>query len=71
MAKLHAVTLKKVRNIDMCFYNSHRWNFSRILRQMNKIIVDSCLGPCSSPIKYGTANDNYFKGTTITYGAPP
>ena len=45
MAKFHAVTQKKVENIDMYFYNCHRWSFSWILTQMIKIIFDSYMGP--------------------------
>ena len=28
---------------------------------MNKIVFDSYMGPGLSPIKYGTAHDNYLK----------
>ena len=67
MAKLHAVTSGKVENMDMCFYNCHRWSFSRILTQMIKIIFDSYMGPCLSPIKYGTIHDNYLKQSRISF----
>ena len=60
MAKLHAVTQEKGENMDMYFYNCHRWSFSRILTQMIKIILDLYIGPCLSPIKYGTTDDNYL-----------
>ena len=47
--------------MDMCFYNSHRWSFLRILTQIIKLIFDSYMGPWLSPIEYGTAHDNYLK----------
>ena len=41
MAKLHAVTQKKVENINMRFHNYHSWRFSRILTQMIEIVFYS------------------------------
>ena len=43
------------------WYDCYRWSFSRILTQMIKTIFDSYIGPCLSPIKYGTTHDNYLK----------
>ena len=65
MVKLHAETQEKVENMNMSFKNCHRWRFSQILTQINKIIFDLYMGPGLSPIKYGTAHDNYLKSTFL------
>ena len=62
MAKLHPVKQEKKENINLCFDNCHRWSFSRTLKQMIKMIFDSCMGPRLSHIKYGTVPDDYLKG---------
>ena len=61
MAKLHPVKQEKVENIDMYFYICHRWSFSRILTQMNKIIFDSYMG--LSHIKSGGGGQNFERKT--------
>ena len=45
MVKLHAETQEKVENMNMSFKNCHRWRFSQILTQINKIIFDLYMGP--------------------------
>ena len=43
----------------------HRWTFSQILTQMNKIIYDSYMLPRLSAIKYDITQDNYLKKKTL------
>ena len=61
MTKLHAVTQEKVENMDMCFYNCHRWSLSRNVTKIIKIIFYPYMGLGLSLIRYGTTHDNYLQ----------
>ena len=41
-------------------FECHRWRFWRILKQMIQIMIDLYMGPCLSPIKYGTTHGNHL-----------
>ena len=40
MGKVHALTQEKVENIDMYFYECHRWSSLRILAEIIKTIFE-------------------------------
>ena len=40
MGKVHALTQEKVENIDMYFYECHRWSSLRILTEIIKTIFE-------------------------------